>query len=122
MVGTDEFPSNGLLLPLVSSPVLFLLDDGILGVSFGNTLIVTVTVIIYVSASAILWYEELPRASIGYLLLVVSLGVLVAIGLKNSPVAIVAFFGCALGGGGLAVYEAIVQVENRSRDEKTSHI
>lgn len=97
------------------TPMVFSSFSDILGISIGGLIEGIIMLTFYVIGSVISWwYWDRYRASIGWLFFALAMGVLMVIGVKNNPPAIIAFFGSLLVGFGLIISEGLVEVENRS--------
>jgi hypothetical protein len=80
----------------------------ILGIPTGKTIEGIIMVSIYVIGSVLSWWHwGCLRASIGWLLFALTVGVLMFVGVKNNPVTFAAFFAGILSGAGLIISEGL---------------
>lgn len=96
-------------------PMVFPTVIDILGIPVGDLTEGLIMVSIYTIGGIISWWHwRRLRATIGWLLFALALGLLIIVGVKNNPLAIVAFFGSILSGTGLIISEGFAEVENRT--------
>lgn len=87
----------------------------ILDIPIGEVTEGIVMVSIYVIGSVLSWWRwRRLRASIGWLLFAVTVGVLMFVGVKNNPLALIAFFAGIISGGGLIISEGFTDMGYKS--------
>lgn len=97
------------------TPMIFSSFTNLLSIPIGGRTKGAIMLDIYVIGGVVTWwYWGRYRASIGWLFFALAMGVLMLIGVKNNPPAIIAFFGSLLIGFGLILSETLVKAESRT--------
>jgi hypothetical protein len=92
------------------APMMFSAYTDILGLPLGYPIEGIIMITIYLFGSVFSWWQwRRLRASIGWLLFALAIGILTFVGVKHNPVAMIAFFGGILSGGGLIIADGFVE-------------